>query len=237
MKLFRIAAVLTALSAVLVLSAPDQARAALTDDFSIISSFAPTTIDGSTSQSVVNLFSGPSTTLATPAGVVLGNVDLEDFSTSAHKVYTDTYSANYTITTIITDVSSGQTETLTIKGSLSGEISHPTAGGNYAGFLNNTYTSVTGINNTTSAPATILMPPPAGQFEVGFTLGSSAYTFGSLSYAAPGAPGGFHDTGVDGTFSGLVQSTAIVPEPSSAVLCGLGGLSLLGLLRRRKSTV
>jgi len=232
MKLFRSAAVLTALSAVMLLSAPDKARAVLTDDFSIVSSFSPTVLVGA--QSRVNLSNPTTTTLAPGTTVTLGFDTLQDFSTSATKIYLDTYSpTSYTLTTIITDVDSGQTETLTIKGSLAGFIGHPTHGGAYKGSLNNTYLTVSGLNNTTLATTSA-----SGMNPVTFTLGANTYTFNLTGFTSGGGPAGFHQTGSTGSFTGFVDSTpAMVPEPSSAVLCGLGGLSILGILRRRKATV
>jgi hypothetical protein len=160
---------------------------------------------------------------------------LKDASLSSASVYNDSYAGdNYTLTTTIKDVASGQSEVLTISGgfvtNLLGKsfIAHAAPGADgYSGNLNNVYTSVTGAGTT-----------PIGPGAVSFTLGSNVYTFALTGFTSGGAPDANKGSGSVGSFTAFVDSSpAVVPEPSSAVLCGLGGIAILGVLRRRKLSV
>jgi hypothetical protein len=63
------------------------------------------------------------------------------------------------------------------------------------------------------------------------TLGNQVYTVTDFAFTPPSVAGA-----LPGSFSAFVTSTT-VPEPTSVVLLGLGGVGALGLLRRRKASV
>ena len=65
--------------------------------------------------------------------------------------------------------------------------------------------------------------------QITAVVGGSAYTIEFRNFSSPGSDN-------DGRLTLHVTASA-VPEPASATLMGLGGLSLLGMLRRRRATV
>lgn len=122
--------------------------------------------------------------------------------------FSDTVNADYTITVVITDPSGTHTATLT--GTITGTVSSTGTGS----FISNLTSTVPGP--VTTDTGLYIVTGIAGKY-----------------FTAPGAsPAPAGSSGLPGSFT---LDISVVPEPTSMVLMGLGGIGALGLFRRRKA--
>jgi hypothetical protein len=142
---------------------------------------------------------------------VVGDSDIVATNLQVHSTATtsnpDVWTAKaYTLTLALTDQTSSQTGTLTFTGTLTGTA---TAGGSLIG---NTFTGMT-------------------TQQLG--LGDNLYIVTINSYTPPGPPGTVNSGSIGAHATVTVQQIIhTLPEPSSLVLCGLGGILLLVKGRR-----